>query len=64
MRLYMLREADVFLFFFTQTRATPLHWSAANGHEEICEVLKENGANVNAVTEVRSQRVIFERSFL
>ncbi|XP_012283371.1 ankyrin repeat domain-containing protein 39 [Orussus abietinus] len=29
---------------------TPLHYAARNGHYKICEMLLENGANVNAIT--------------
>ncbi|CAG8721065.1 18813_t:CDS:2, partial [Acaulospora morrowiae] len=29
---------------------TPLHYASRNGHLEICRILLESGANVNAVT--------------
>ena len=35
----------IYLFF---SRMTPLLWSAAKGHTEICRLLLENEADVNA----------------
>jgi ankyrin repeat protein len=35
--------------FFSQ--GTPLHWSADNGHTDVCRLLLENAADVNARNE-------------
>ena len=40
------------LFFFLQRQQNPLYVASLNGHAEICELLLEKGAAVNAQEEV------------
>ena len=46
---------SVAFHFHLQGSYTPLHIAAQGGHNETCEVLIANGAEMNAPTEVRSK---------
>ena len=43
------------LFFLLQSVRTPLHLAAEGGHDEICKVLLEKGAQVDAKDWVRGK---------
>jgi ankyrin repeat protein len=46
--------SSYFLYFKKcQYRLTPLHLAAMKSHEEICRILLEKGANIEAKTDVR-----------
>lgn len=39
--------------------ATPLHWAAFKGHHDVCELLIQRGADVNAKTSDEDQQTAF-----
>jgi ankyrin repeat protein len=44
--------------FYFQENKTALHWSAINGHKDICSLLLEAHADVNALDNVSCKKEV------
>ncbi len=47
-RVFHEPQLFLFIYLFCSRYNTPLFWSAANGHTDVCRLLLENAADVNA----------------